>query len=95
VFFSKNIISMYGTNPVYIGIPSILTSDELTASINEARDIISDEASRSAPARDPASASSYSVSSNDLAALRAKFPFLRDFSDDFIRANKPESLIKL
>ncbi len=47
---------MYGTNPVYIGIPSILTSDELTASINEARDIISDEAFRSAPARDPASA---------------------------------------
>ncbi len=86
---------MYGTNHVYIGIPSILTSDELTASINEARDIISDEASRSAPARDPASASSYSVLSNDLAELRAKFPFLRDFSDDFIRANKPESLIKL
>ncbi len=78
-----------------LGIPYALTSDELTASINEARDIISDEASRSAPARDPASAPSYSVSSNDLAVLRAKFPFLRDFSDDFIRANRPESLIKL
>jgi hypothetical protein len=35
------------------------------------------------------------VSNSDLATLRAKFPFLRDFSNEFIRANKPESLIKL
>jgi hypothetical protein len=35
------------------------------------------------------------VSNSDLAVLRAKFPFLKDFSDDFVRANKPESLIKL
>jgi hypothetical protein len=35
------------------------------------------------------------VSNSDLATLRAKFPFLKDFSDEFIRANKPESLIKL
>jgi hypothetical protein len=72
-----------------------LTSEELTASTNEARDFITDEASRSIPPRDPALVPSCSVSNNDLAALRAKFPFLRDFSNDFMRANKPESLIKL
>jgi hypothetical protein len=54
-----------------------------------------DESARSIPTRDPASSSSYVVSNSDLAALRAKFPFLKDFSDDFIRANKRESLIKL
>jgi hypothetical protein len=63
--------------------------------INDARDIMLDEASRTIPTKDPASSSSYIMSDSDLAALRAKFTFLKDFSDDFIRANKPESLIKL
>jgi hypothetical protein len=53
------------------------------------------ESSRVIPTFDPATPQSYVVSNSDLAALRAKFPFLKDFSDDFIRANKPESLIKL
>jgi hypothetical protein len=67
----------------------------LSASANEARDFIADESSRVIPAPDPATTRHYVVSNSDLATLRAKFPFLRDFSDEFIRANKPESLIKL
>jgi hypothetical protein len=54
-----------------------------------------DKASHTILTRDPASSSSCVVSNSDLAALRAKFPFLKDFSDDLIRANKPKSLIKL
>jgi hypothetical protein len=56
---------------------------------------MADESSRVIMAPDPASAQHYVVSNSDLATLRAKFPFLKDFSDEFIRANKPESLIKL
>ncbi len=72
-----------------------LTSDELISTINDARDIMTDKSSCSNPTRDPASSSSYVMSNSDLAALRAKFSFLKDFSDEFIRANKPDSLIKL
>jgi hypothetical protein len=56
---------------------------------------MADESSRVITAPDPATAQHYVVSNSDLATLRAKFPFLKDFSDEFIRANKPESLIKL
>jgi hypothetical protein len=77
------------------GIPSALTSEELSASANEARDFMADESSRVIPAQDPATTQSYVVSNSDLATLKANFPFLKDFSDDFFRANKPESLIKL
>ena len=31
----------------------------------------------------------------DIELLKEKFPFLRDFSDEFLRANKPESLMKM
>jgi hypothetical protein len=79
----------------YKGIPIALTSEELSSSANEARDFMADESSRVIPTLDPATPQSYVVSNSDLAALRAKFPFLKDFIDDFIRANKPESLIKL
>jgi hypothetical protein len=77
------------------GIPAALSPEELSASAIEARDFIADESSRVIPAPDPATTQHYVVSNSDLATLRAKFPFLRDFSDEFITANKPESLIKL
>jgi hypothetical protein len=53
-----------------------------------------DESSHSNTTRDLAT-TSYVLSNNDLVVLRAKFPFLKDFRDDFIRADTPDCLIKL
>jgi hypothetical protein len=35
------------------------------------------------------------ITDSDLAAMRSKFPFLRDFSDSFIRATKPDCILKM
>ena len=35
------------------------------------------------------------MTDGDISALRSKFPFLKEFSDGFIRSNKPDSLMKL
>ncbi len=35
------------------------------------------------------------ITDSDLVALRAKFPFLKEFSDGFIRANKPDCIIRM
>jgi hypothetical protein len=35
------------------------------------------------------------MSDQDLAAMRAKFPFLEAFTDTFIRTTPPESLLKM
>jgi hypothetical protein len=77
-----------------IGIPIELSPEELGTSIINARDGINDEAARSGT-RDPAEVSHNVISDSDVAALRSKFPFLKDFSDNFIRSNKPDSLMKL
>ena len=65
-----------------------------------AHDIIVDEASRSGSSAinsltDPGLTSINSIADSDIAALRAKLPFLKEFSDGFIRANKPDCLMKL
>ncbi len=78
-----------------LGIPTNLTQDELVATLIDARDSIHDEASRTNGVKDPAEPVNSAIWDSDLAALRAKFPFLKDFSDGFIRANKPDSLMKL
>ncbi len=77
-----------------IGIPVELSPEELGTSIINARDGINDEAARSGT-RDPAEVFHNAISDSDVAALRSKFPFLKDFSDNFIRSNKPDSLMKL
>ena len=73
---------------------------DLTSSIMEAREFIIDEASRSgigshSSPSDPADQQGCSMTDSDVAALRAKFPFLKEFSDGFIRANKPDCLMKI
>jgi hypothetical protein len=77
------------------GIPAELSPEEPGSSILNARDNINDEAARSGGTRDPAEVSHSAISDSDVAALRSKFPFLKDFSDNFIRSNKPDSLMKL
>jgi hypothetical protein len=61
-----------------LGMPTNLSQDELVATLIDAQDSIHDEASRANGIRDPAEPV---ISDSDLAALRAKFPFLKDFSD--------------
>ncbi len=77
------------------GIPTELSPEELSSSIINARDNINDEVARSGVTKDPAEVSHSAISDSDIAALRSKFPFLKDFSDNFIRSNKPDSLMKL
>jgi hypothetical protein len=78
--------------------PDVLNEMEIQATQAEARALISDERSRTGirddPAPDPASSHS-AITDKDLATMRDKFPFLRDFSDGFLGANKPETLIKM
>ena len=78
-----------------LGMPSNLSQDELATTLLDIQDSIRDEASRVNGTQDPAAPGISAVSDSDIAALRAKFPFLKDFSDGFIRANKPDSLMKL
>ena len=66
----------------------------------EAISLIQDESSRTIqPARseDPATstATSFTLSANDLNIMRQQFPFLKDFSDEFPRSNRPDCLIKM
>ncbi len=69
-----------------------MEQDELDMHVEGARALLADEAARggqptSSPS-EPAGTGS-AVTDSDLAALRAKFPFLKEFSDGFIKANKP------
>jgi hypothetical protein len=73
-----------------------MDQDELDANIEGARALMDDEAVRSGPtghSEGPAPTSA--LTDSDLAALRAKFPFLKEFSDGFIRANKPDCLMRM
>ncbi len=69
---------------------------------SEALNFIQDERSRSGIAPEPTRAIipdpgvlTTVLADSDLAALRMKMPFLRDFSDAFIRSTKPECLLKM
>jgi hypothetical protein len=73
-----------------------MDQDELDANIEGARALMDDKAVRSGPtnhSEGPAPTSA--LTDSDLAALRAKFPFLKEFSDGFIRANKPDCLMRM
>jgi hypothetical protein len=78
--------------------PDVLNEMEIETTQAEARALISDERSRSGirvdPIPDPATSQSV-ITDRDLATMRDKFPFLREFSDGFLRASKPENLIKM
>jgi hypothetical protein len=72
-----------------------LSPEDLASTIIDAREYINDEASRTGGIKDPADTPNTAISDSDISALRAKFPFLKDFSNGFIRTNKPDSLMKL
>jgi hypothetical protein len=84
---------------IYIaGIPPVLSEEELLARRWEAHLLIQDKRSRStAPAAQPLnSAATFNYSTDsDIAVMKEKFPFLQGFSNTFLRANKPESLLKM
>jgi hypothetical protein len=72
--------------------PDALNEMEIETTQAEARALISDERSRSGIRVDPIPdlATSQSViTDKDLATMRDKFPFLREFSDGFLRARSP------
>jgi hypothetical protein len=56
-----------------------------------------DESIRAGPTSvpDPGYPVPASITDSDIAALKAKFPFLREFSDGFIKANKPDCLMRM
>jgi hypothetical protein len=75
-----------------------MDQDELVTHVDGARALLADEAARGGQPTDslcepPGSGSA--VTDSDLAALRAKFPFLKEFSDGFIKANKPDCLMRM
>lgn len=83
---------------MYAGLPQSLTQPELLEAQAQATSLINDEAAhvRSPGNQDPGRGrSSWIMSDQDLAAMRAKFPFLSCFSDNFIRSTPPESLLKM
>jgi hypothetical protein len=69
---------------------------ELSNTLADARELLGDESVRAGPnsgyqARVEPSA----ITDSDLVALRAKFPFLKEFSDGFIRANKADCIMRM
>ena len=80
-----------------LGFPITLDGEELSSNLAAARDLITEETVRSRPAsssvRDPASTPS-GINSLDLDALKRKFPFLLEYSDNFIRDTVVHILIK-
>ncbi len=72
-----------------------MEQDELDTHVEGARALLADEAARGGqPTCEPAGTGS-AVTDSDLAALRAKFPFLKEFSDGFIKANKLDCLMRM
>jgi len=79
------------------GLPEQLTDDEFIEDLGRATEDIQDIRNRT---RNPCyteqqRSSSSSISDNDIAALKRKFPFLQEYSDNFIRHAKPDCLVKL
>ena len=81
--------------------PSELSAEDLADTVEEAEDQLQEEASRSRrPARtfedlSQAPLRSSALSDQDVAALKEGFPFLADFSDDFIRHTPRGDLMKI
>jgi hypothetical protein len=67
-------------------IPSALHEEQLRAA-----SLIAEESAhqRIQECRDPGSTRALYMSDQDMVAMRAKFPFLREFSDNFIRSTPP------
>ena len=82
----------------YLGPPTVLEEEDLTSNLTTARDIIREETIRTRPhnnttTRDPASTIS-GIHNTDLEAMKRKFLFLLEYSDEFIRDTGIHILIK-
>ncbi len=79
------------------GLPVSLSPPELLDAQHNAAYLITDEVShqRQSAYHDPSLGHSCYLSDQDLAAMRAKFPFLEAFSDTFVRTTPPDSLLKM
>ena len=81
--------------------PSEMSAEDLADRVEEAEDQLQEEASRSRrPTRTcedlrPASLRASVLSDQDVAALKEGFPFLADFSDDFIRHTPRGDMMKI
>jgi hypothetical protein len=84
----------YNTN-LNAGFPAALDPVDLANSISEARDLMHDGSIRADPAGivDPGATVTSAITDSDITALKAKYPFLREFSDGLIKANKPDCLM--
>jgi hypothetical protein len=66
---------------------------DLISTVEDAHDLLSNESVRAGPGG--CQEHNFAVrSDSDLAALHAKSPFLKEFGDGFIRANKPDCIMK-
>ncbi len=75
-----------------------MEQDELDTHIEGARALLADKAARGgqpASSQSETAGTGSAVTDSDPAALRAKFPFLKEFSDGFIKANKPDCLMRM
>ncbi len=69
-----------------LGVPTALDPADLASSVSNARQLLNEESIRAGPSetRDPGLDPVSAITDSDLAASRAKFPFLKEFSDGFI-----------
>ena len=80
--------------------PASLGEEDLQDIIVEAREGLQDESSRTragftGQCTDPAMSRGSRVDPKDIEAMKSKFPFLKEFSDNFILSHSLESLLKM
>jgi hypothetical protein len=70
---------------------------DVARTARQSSDLIRDEQSHQRQSCPDPSGSTHlpSFTNKDLAAMRAKFPFLAEFSDGFIRSTKPDCILKM
>ena len=76
------------------GGPCPLEDEVLATNAAAARSILREESARARHIPDPG-VESMMMSDADLSSLRKKFPFLADFSDEFVRSKPMETLLKI
>ena len=80
---------------VKTGLPSALGSEELLEAVDISENLIAEELGHRRKCTDPGASTVQAITDADLSALRLKFPFLREFSDSFIRSTKPDCILRM
>jgi hypothetical protein len=83
----------------FSGRPGIITAGSLAAALEAAQADIADEAARTRAGfsriPDPGSSNNQGrISADDASILKAKFPFLKDYSDEYIQTTPLDALIR-